>query len=120
MSDDGLLDVPLALPKELGGDGNGTNPEQLFAAGYAACFATSMRYVAQQMRLDANEAAVTARVSLVAKDSGQGYSLAVSLSVDLPEHLRGATGAKLLQATHEVCPYSNATHGNIPVDISVA
>lgn len=119
-SDDGLLDVPLALPKALGGDGNGTNPEQLFAAGYAACFATSMRHVARDMRLDAGDVAVTARVSLVAKDPGPGFSLAVSLTVDLPEPLRGETGATLLQATHQVCPYSNATVGNIPVAIELA
>ncbi|GAB3429196.1 OsmC family protein [Flindersiella endophytica] len=120
VSDDGLLDVPLALPKALGGNGDGTNPEQLFAAGYAACFATSMRYVARQMRLDADDVAVTARVSLVEKNPGSGYNLAVSLTVDLPEHLRGDTGAKLLEATHGVCPYSKATQGNIPVVIGLA
>jgi osmotically inducible protein OsmC len=115
VTSDGRLDLQLAMPKEMGGTGEGTNPEQLFAAGYAACFATSMKLVARRMGLDASDVAVTAEVSLVPK--GQGYALAAVLHVELPEHLKGETGRNLMDATHQVCPYSNATRGNIPVEV---
>lgn len=114
-SSDGRLDVTLALPKEMGGTGEGTNPEQLFAAGYAACFATSMQLVARKLKLDASDSSVTAEVGLVPK--GEGFGLDVTLHVELPDELRGETGDDLVEATHRVCPYSNATHGNIPVAI---
>ncbi|GAA2722410.1 MULTISPECIES: organic hydroperoxide resistance protein [Streptomyces] len=116
---DGMLDLHLTHPKELGGSGEGTNPEQLFAAGYAACFTNALHTVARRMKLDASQASVTAEVSLGAIGEGR-YGLAVTLRIELPEELRGETGNRLVEATHQVCPYSNATRGNIPVDLVVA
>lgn len=117
VTSDGRLDLQLAMPKEMGGTGDGTNPEQLFAAGWAACFATTMNLIAQSMDLDAKDAAVTAEVSLV--PTGPGFTLAAVLRVELPDHLTGETGKKLLEATHRSCPYSSATRGNVPVEIVV-
>lgn len=117
VSSDGRLDVNLALPKELGGTGEGTNPEQLFAAGWAACFATVMDLIARGQDLDAKDVAVTAEVSLVPK--GPGFGLAAVLRVELPAHLNGQVGRDLIDATHQSCPYSQATRGNIPVSIVV-
>ncbi|WP_436774874.1 organic hydroperoxide resistance protein [Yinghuangia sp. YIM S09857] len=118
VSSDGQLDVQLGLQKELGGTGVGTNPEQLFAAGYAACFASAMRLVAQRQKVDAADAAVTAEVGLHANGEG-GFSLSVTLRVELPGHLSEEEGRTLVEATHQVCPYSNATRGNIPVELVV-
>lgn len=119
MASDGHLDVPLAMPKELGGTGNGTNPEQLFADGWAACFATSMAQVAKRKGIDVRDVAVTAEVSLVRRPDGTGFTLAATLRTELPEHLQGETGIALLEATHQVCPYSSATRGNIPVELAI-
>lgn len=116
VSSDGKLDVQLALQKELGGDGNGTNPEQLFAAGYAACFATSMRLVAQRKGIDVSSLSVTAEVGLSPNGAG-GYQLDVSLRAKLPDNLSAEAGRELMDATHQVCPYSNAVRGNIPVQL---
>jgi osmotically inducible protein OsmC len=118
VSSDGTLDLNLAMPPELGGDGKGTNPEQLFAAGYAACFASALKLVAGQQKVDVADAAVTAEVSLSANGSG-GFGLSVVLHVELPEHLHGEVGEQLVHATHQVCPYSNATRGNIPVELVI-
>ncbi|MGW4984376.1 organic hydroperoxide resistance protein [Streptomyces mirabilis] len=115
-SSDRKLDVVLALQKELGGTGTGTNPEQLFAAGYAACFATSMQLVAQQKKIDVAGLLVTAEVGLVPNGQG-GFQLEVSLRTKLPDSLRREAGRELIEATHQVCPYSNATRGNIPVEL---
>ncbi|MYS83490.1 organic hydroperoxide resistance protein [Embleya scabrispora] len=118
VSSDGQLDVTLGLQKELGGDGIGTNPEQLFAAGYAACFASAMQLVAKRQKVDAADASVTAEVGLDANGDG-GFGLSVTLRVELPEHLSTEQGRALIEATHQVCPYSNATRGNIPVELVV-
>ncbi len=118
VSSDGQLDVKLGMQKELGGDGIGTNPEQLFAAGYAACFASALGLVAQRQKVDAADASVTAEVSLNANGQG-GFTLGVTLRVELPDHLSGEAGRALVEATHQVCPYSNATRGNIPVELVV-
>ncbi|MEU8132673.1 organic hydroperoxide resistance protein [Streptodolium elevatio] len=118
VSSDGQLDVQLGLQKELGGTGVGTNPEQLFAAGYAACFASAMQLVARRQKVDAADASVTAEVGLDANGEG-GFSLSVTLRVELPGHLSEAEGRALVEATHQVCPYSNATRGNIPVELVV-
>jgi lipoyl-dependent peroxiredoxin len=115
LSSDGKLDVALALQKELGGTGDGTNPEQLFAAGYAACFATSMQFVARQRKLDVSGMSVTAEVSLVPNE--RGFGLEVVLRTKLPDHVDPDTGRELVEATHRVCPYSGATRGNIPVEL---
>jgi Ohr subfamily peroxiredoxin len=118
VASDGKLDVKLARPVEMGGDGAGTNPEQLFAAGYAACFASAMNLVAGRMKVDVADAAVTAEVGLGPNGAG-GFGLEVTLRVELPEHIDAETGRELLDATHQVCPYSNATRGNIPVEIVI-
>ncbi|MCW2888440.1 MAG: Ohr subfamily peroxiredoxin [Streptosporangiaceae bacterium] len=116
VSSDGKLEVTLAPPKELGGTGAGTNPEQLFAAGYAACFASALNLVAGRMKVDVSDASVTAEVGLGSNGDG-GFALSVVLRAELPDHISAEDGEALLEATHQVCPYSNATRGNIPVDL---
>jgi len=118
VSSDGRLDVTLALQKEFGGDGNGTNPEQLFAAGYAACFISSLQAVARRRRIDATGSAATAEVGLHGNDDGS-FRLSVVMRVELPDHLAGAPGRELVEFAHQVCPYSNATRGNIPMEIVI-
>ena len=116
---DGSLDVALATPKELGGGGGaGNNPEQLFAAGYAACFIGAMKFVASQggPKVPAN-AAVTAEVGIGPRAAG-GFGLDVALKVELPG-LERAEAEALVAKAHEVCPYSNATRGNVDVKLSV-
>ena len=117
VSSDGQLDLTLAMPPALGGDGKGTNPEQLFAAGYAACFASALGLVGRQAKVDTSEASVTAEVSIGSNDAG-GFGLAVVLRVELPDSLQ-ETGRELVEQAHQVCPYSNATRGNIPVELVV-
>ena len=118
VTSDNRLDVTLARPKELGGDGAGTNPEQLFAAGYAACFASALGLVAGKKKIDAADASVTAEVGLGSNGEG-GFALSVTLRVELPEDLPAETGRELVEAAHQVCPYSNATRGNIPVELVI-
>ncbi|RPA12687.1 organic hydroperoxide resistance protein [Gordonia sp. OPL2] len=115
---DGKIDLDLDMPKELGGSGVGTNPEQLFAAGYAACFHSALRLVAGQAGADVTDSAVGARVSLGSTDNG-GFGLAVELEVTLPA-VDDATAKSLVDKAHEVCPYSNATRGNIDVTLTLA
>lgn len=115
---DGKLDVKLAMQKELGGDGDGTNPEQLFAAGYAACFATALRLVARRQKVDVTDVSVIAEIGLGHNGSG-GFQLDATLRVVLPEGLPVDVGRALVDATHQVCPYSNATRGNIPVNLVI-
>ena len=115
---DGLLKVDLAMPPELGGKGNGTNPEQLFAAGYAACFESAMRYVARQQKLGLKNASVTATVQLPPRDGG-GFKLAVKLDAEV-EGLDEAAARGLVETAHQVCPYSNAVRGNIDVELTTA
>lgn len=115
---DGKLDVTLAPPTELGGSGEGTNPEQLFAVGYAACFTSAMGVVAKGMDLDVSDVSTTAEVGIGPNDAG-GYGLEVTLRVEMPDSIPAEQGQKLLEATHQVCPYSNATRGNIPVRLVV-
>lgn len=114
---DGRLDLDLATPAELGGGGNGTNPEQLFAVGYAACFHSALRLVARQEKADVSDSAVGARVSLGQIDGG-GFGLAVELEITLPNLDHDAAQA-LAEKAHQVCPYSNATRGNIEVTLTV-
>ena len=116
-SSDGILDVMLTPPKELGGSGEGTNPEQLFAAGYAGCFHSAMLLVAKSRQLDVTDSAVTARVSL--GDNGKGgFGIAVTLHAEIPG-LDQATAEELIEATEKVCPYSNATRGNVELKLEV-
>lgn len=115
---DGKLDVNLAIPTEMGGNGEGTNPEQLFAAGYAACFHSALQMVARQEGADVSDSAVGARVGIGPTDAG-GFALAVTLEVSLPNLTRD-TALELTEKAHQVCPYSNATRGNIDVVLEVA
>ena len=118
VSDDGVLDLSLAVPTDLGGPGGDlTNPEQLFAAGYAACFHSALKRVAKERGLDVEPSEITAKVSL-GKD-GQVFGLAVTLLAALPT-LDPAQGDKLLQDAHQVCTYSRATRGNIDVTLELA
>lgn len=117
-SSDGVLDVQLAIPKSMGGPGGEkTNPEQLFAVGYAACFHSALKLVAARDKLDVSESAITARVSIGANDAG-GFGLAVELEAELPDVERSVAEALVAKA-HEVCPYSNATRGNVEVTLTV-
>lgn len=118
---DGSLDVTLTAPKELGGPGgDGTNPEQLFACGYSACFLGAMQFAGGQAGIKVpSETQVTAKVSLGKRDDGQGFAIGVDLSVDLPGVER-AEAEKLVEAAHVVCPYSYATQGNIDVTTTLA
>ncbi|MEH3143537.1 MAG: organic hydroperoxide resistance protein [Mycobacterium kyogaense] len=116
-SSDGRLDFDLAVPKEMGGSGNGTNPEQLFAVGYAACFHSALRLVAGQDKVDVSDSAVGARVSIGQLDNG-GFGLAVELEVTLPG-VDAETARQVTEKAHQVCPYSNATRGNIDVKLTV-
>ncbi|WP_344526419.1 organic hydroperoxide resistance protein [Streptomyces albiaxialis] len=117
VSSDGKLDLELGVPTEMGGNGQGTNPEQLFAAGYAACFASALGVVGRRAKIDLGDAAVTAEVGI--GKEGEGFGLAVTLRVELPDALDPAQGRELLEQAHQVCPYSNATRGNIPVELVV-
>jgi Ohr subfamily peroxiredoxin len=114
---DGLLSVDLALPAEMGGRGGATNPEQLFAAGYAACFENAVRFIAGQQKLPLKGAAVTAHVELHPRAEG-GFKLGVSLDAET-QGLDQATAETLVAAAHQVCPYSNAVRGNVDVGITV-
>lgn len=116
-SDDGLLEVKLAPPKALGGSGGATNPEQLFAAGYSACFIGALKHVAGAEKIALPEnLSLTAEVGIGKKDPG--FALAVDLHINLPGMDEGVA-EKLVDRAHEVCPYSNATRGNIPVNLHV-
>ena len=115
---DGLLAADVRMPPELGGQGGATNPEQLFAAGYAACFHSALKLVAGAEAADTSDSEVVADVSLGALDSG-AFGLAVSLEVSLPA-LEPADAKALVERAHEVCPYSNAVRGNVEVSLSVA
>ncbi|HZX06989.1 organic hydroperoxide resistance protein [Kribbella sp.] len=119
-SDDGKLDVTVAPPAEMGGTGNGTNPEQLFAAGYAACFQSALMVVARRERQDVTGSTVTAEVGIGPINGGAGYGLEVALVVSLPGVQDRAVAEDLVEKAHQVCPYSNATRGNLKVDLKVA
>jgi lipoyl-dependent peroxiredoxin len=116
-SEDGILDLDLRMPKELGGVGGTANPEMLFAAGYAACFHSALKAIAGQGKLDVTGSEVTASVGIGALEGG-AFGLTVDLQVRTPNLDRPAAEALVARA-HEVCPYSNATRGNIPVTLTV-
>jgi Ohr subfamily peroxiredoxin len=115
---DGKIDVDLATPVEMGGSGKGTNPEQLFASGYAACFHSALRVVGKSTGADVSDSAVGARVGIGPNDAG-GFGLAVTLEISLP-HLSRDEAQALAEKAHQVCPYSNATRNNIDVELVVA
>ncbi|MFE2616064.1 organic hydroperoxide resistance protein [Micromonospora chalcea] len=114
---DGTVELDLAVPKEMGGTGGAANPEQLFAAGYAACFHSALRVVARKAKADVSGSVVEAEVGIGPNGSG-GFGLAVTLVVDLPAVERSAA-EQLVDAAHQVCPYSNATRGNVEVTRTV-
>jgi osmotically inducible protein OsmC len=116
-SSDGLIDFPVATPKEMGGQGGATNPEQLFAAGYSACFHSALKLVGRRQKVSVDGTTVTAKVGIGPNGAG-GYGLAVTLVVTVPgtDH---ETAVALAEAAHQVCPYSNATRGNIDVQLDV-
>ncbi|MFF4542657.1 organic hydroperoxide resistance protein [Streptomyces sp. NPDC001435] len=117
VSSDGRVDLKLAPPVELGGNGEGTNPEQLFAAGYAACFGSALGLVGRAAKVNVSDAAVTAEVGI--GKQGEGFALKVTLRIELPDTVDEATGRKLVEQAHQVCPYSNATRGNIEVTLVI-
>lgn len=114
---DGSFEANLAIPTEMGGSGNGNNPEQLFAAGYAACFHSALQMVARSQKKNIEGSSVGAKVSI--GKEGEGFGLAVELEVVIPEMAHDEAQA-LADAAHQVCPYSNATRGNIPVTVTVS
>jgi lipoyl-dependent peroxiredoxin len=115
VTDDGLLAVNLAAPKELGGAGGATNPEQLFAAGYAACFLGAMKFVGNRDKITVPaDVSVTAQIGIGPRDDGAGFGITAALTVHLPG-VEPATADDLIARAHVVCPYSHATRGNITV-----
>lgn len=114
---EGNLELDLAIPKEMGGSGDGANPEQLFAAGYAACFHSALQSVARTQKVKLTDSSVGARVQIGSNGEG-GFGLAVQLEVVIPD-LPHDQAQALADAAHKVCPYSNATRGNIDVEITV-
>jgi osmotically inducible protein OsmC len=114
-SSDGYIGVDLALPKEMGGPGGGANPEQLFAAGYAACFHSALKFAAREHKAAVSDSAVTAEVGIGRNDSG-AFALEVTLRVELGGTDQ-PTAEQLVEAAHQMCPYSNAIRGNVPVTL---
>ena len=114
---DGALEVDLRLPGEMGGQGGGTNPEELFAVGYAACFEGALGTVARRGKLEAGDVAIDSKVSLITTEE-RGFTVAVELHVSLPSIEDTTAAVDLVRAAHQVCPYSNATRGNIDVVLS--
>ena len=117
VTDDSALDLKLAIPTSMGGPGGGTNPEQMFAAGWAACFHSALKTVAAAQKVKFTDSAVVAEVGLNALDGGR-YGLSAALHVELAG-VDQATADQLVETAHTVCPYSNATRGNIPVTVDV-
>ncbi|MGF1844617.1 organic hydroperoxide resistance protein [Vibrio clamense] len=115
-TDDNMLSLALSYPKEMGGSGDATNPEQLFAAGYSACFSNAILHVARETKVAIKSAPTTATVGIGPNENG-GFALTVSLSVELDLDQEQATA--LVQTAHQVCPYSNAVLGNIDVQLTV-
>jgi lipoyl-dependent peroxiredoxin len=116
-TEDGFVDVDVRTPPELGGPGGATNPEQLFAAGYAACFHSAMKLVAKGVEVDATDSAVSVTVDLGMQDDG-AFNLALEINVDVP-NATPEEAQQLVERAHEVCPYSNATRGNVEVELGV-
>lgn len=115
-TDDNMLDLALSYPKEMGGTGEATNPEQLFAAGYSACFSNAILHVAREMKIKLTQAPVSAEVGIGPNETG-GFALTVALAVTL--ELEEEQAQQLVKTAHQVCPYSNAVKGNIDVKLSV-
>ena len=113
---DGALEVDLRSPAEIGGEGGGTNPEQLFAIGYAACFESALGAVARRQKIETGDVGIDSKVMLVTGEE-RSFTIAVELAVRLPS-IEAEAAVELVAAAHKVCPYSNATRGNIDVTLS--
>ncbi len=116
VTSDGALDVQLRTPVEMGGEGGGTNPEQLFAVGYAACFEGALGVVGRRERVEIGEVSIDSEVSLITTDD-RGFNVAVVLDVTLPGISDPTRAVAIVAAAHQVCPYSNATRGNVEVSL---
>jgi osmotically inducible protein OsmC len=114
---DGALDVELRIPTEMGGDGGGTNPEQLFAVGFASCFESALGVVARRQKLEGGDVEIDSKVSLHPTEN-RGFQLSVELDVTLPSIDDEGQAVDVVRAAHQVCPYSNATRGNIEVKLT--
>jgi len=114
---DGALEVDLRLPTQMGGEGGGTNPEELFAVGYAACFESALGTIARRQRMEAADVEIDSKVNLSPTDE-RGFQLDVELDVTLPSIEETDRAVELVRAAHQVCPYSNATRGNIEVRLT--
>jgi len=114
---DGALEVDLRPPSDMGGDGGGTNPEQLFAVGFASCFESALGVMARRQRVESGDATIDSKVHLHPTDGG-GFELSVDLDVSLPSIDDADAAVELVKAAHQVCPYSNATRGNIDVTLT--
>jgi lipoyl-dependent peroxiredoxin len=117
VTDDGALDVQLRTPTEMGGAGGGTNPEQLFAVGYAACFEGALGVVGRREKVDLGEVSIESEVGLITTEN-RGFNVAVGLNVSLPGVTDAERAVAIVAAAHEVCPYSNATRGNVEVTLT--
>ncbi len=116
-SNDGVLDVELRMPEEMGGKGGGTNPEQLFAVGYAACFDGAIGVAARREPIEVGEVQIESRVTL-SPTADRGFGLSVELDVTLPQVDDPEQAVRIVSAAHQVCPYSQATRGNIEVKLT--
>jgi osmotically inducible protein OsmC len=114
---DGNLDVQLRLPEEMGGQGDGTNPEELFAVGFAACFEGALGVVGRREHAEVGDVSIDSKVSLLPTEE-RGFKLEVELDVSLPQVEDPEQAARIVAAAHQVCPYSNATRGNIDVKLT--
>jgi lipoyl-dependent peroxiredoxin len=117
VTSDGALDVQLRAPAEMGGEGGGTNPEQLFAIGYAACFEGALGVAARREKVDVGDVSIVSRVSLGPTED-RGFGIAAELEVTLPQVSDPEQAVRIVEEAHRVCPYSNATRGNIDVRIT--
>ena len=117
-TNDGILDVQLRSPKEMGGAGGGTNPEQLFAVGYAACFESALGVAGRRERAEVGDVSIDSRVMLLPTPE-RGFKLAVELDITLPQVQDPERAGRIVAAAHQICPYSNATRGNIDVTLTV-
>jgi osmotically inducible protein OsmC len=115
---DGELDVDLRLPTEIGGEGGGTNPEELFAVGYAACFESALETAARRQRVELGDVEIDSQVTLY-PTTERGFRLGADLELVLPGVQKAETAVELVRAAHEICPYSNATRGNMEVNLTV-
>jgi len=115
-TEDGQLEVDLRLPTEMGGAGGGTNPEELFAVGYAACFEGALGAVSRREKVELGDVAIDSSVSLITTED-RGYNVAVKLDVSLPDISDAEQAKQIVAAAHKVCPYSNATRGNVDVEL---